>query len=398
VHPGHAQPGAPAWFVSTSDPRLVEGKPSKNPRYLQTRPDLLDPRSAYLAETSMRLLRRMGPDDPLPMPVTAVLPGRRNNPPEPGIRPLAVHNPIHYLELPELFLEFICSMTGKSPSTTGAGSEGALTKGPFNALLPIVDLNNALTAFILCEHSAFITAAGWVGPKYRVDHDVSLLVPEIWCRMGYVEATPKHLLEHGCLERCRDFEHRGRTVLASRLGWRINERFAIRYLGRIFNHPHLVFTEDMLRPELQDRDVFADGMENIVTTHRRVAQYYFADGGIELACPQLRALLHLMRDGTWEGHGLEAPEFRRLFTRDHLLASDWYAERLRAQKDQDEQLALRHLDSLQKFLLRKQYADEAVRLDIAGRERRTRARLEAIRRPDYLDSLRGTLGRQPRLS
>ena len=31
-------------------------------------------------------------------------------------------------------MDFICSLTGKSPSTTGAGSEGALTKGPFNAL------------------------------------------------------------------------------------------------------------------------------------------------------------------------------------------------------------------------------------------------------------------------
>jgi len=50
-----------------------------------------------------------------------------------GIRPLAIYNPIHYQELPELFMDFICSLTGKSPSTTGAGSEGALTKGPFNA-------------------------------------------------------------------------------------------------------------------------------------------------------------------------------------------------------------------------------------------------------------------------
>ena len=74
------------------------------------------------------------------------------------------------------------------------------------------------------------------------------------------------------------------------------------------------------------------------------------------------------------------------------------ADRLRAQKDQDEQLALRHLDSLQKFLLRKQYADEAVRLDIAGREQRARQVLEAIRQPDYLESLRGTIGRQPRFS
>ena len=61
-------------------------------------------------------------------------------------------NPIHYMELPELFMEFICSMTGKSPSTTGAGSEGALTKGPFNALPPIMDLNNALV-FALTGHS-----------------------------------------------------------------------------------------------------------------------------------------------------------------------------------------------------------------------------------------------------
>ena len=37
---------------------------------------------------------------------------------------LAVYNPIHYQELPELFMDFVCSLTGKSPSTTGAGSEG----------------------------------------------------------------------------------------------------------------------------------------------------------------------------------------------------------------------------------------------------------------------------------
>ena len=81
-------------------------------------------------------------------PVNAVMPGRRNNPPDvvAHIRSLAVYNPIHYMELPELFMEYICSMTGKSPSTTGAGSEGALTKGPFNALPPIIDLNNALVA------------------------------------------------------------------------------------------------------------------------------------------------------------------------------------------------------------------------------------------------------------
>ena len=29
---------------------MVDGKPSKNPRYLQKRPDLVNPRDAYLAE------------------------------------------------------------------------------------------------------------------------------------------------------------------------------------------------------------------------------------------------------------------------------------------------------------------------------------------------------------
>src|SRR2546423_6728038 len=120
------------------------------------------------------------------MPVSAVLVGRQNNPADPpaGIRGLAVYNPIHYQELPELFMDFVCSLTGKSPSTTGAGSEGALTKGPFNALRPAADLNNALVGFILTGLAGFSTAAGYIGPKVRVDHDVSLLIPEVWCRLS----------------------------------------------------------------------------------------------------------------------------------------------------------------------------------------------------------------------
>ncbi len=86
--------------------------------------------------------------------------GRRLNPPEAGVRPLCVFGPIHYLELPEALMDLISSLTGKSPSTTGAGSEGALTKGPFNALPPIYDLNSALVSFILTGLPIFSTAAG----------------------------------------------------------------------------------------------------------------------------------------------------------------------------------------------------------------------------------------------
>ncbi|MFM2294204.1 MAG: hypothetical protein RLZZ350_617, partial [Verrucomicrobiota bacterium] len=230
--------GGASYFVSTAHPRLVDGKPSKNPRYLQVRPDLLAPREVHLAEMSTRLRRQIPVGEPVLNPVTAVLPGRRNNPPEPGVRPLACYNPIHFMELPELFMEFICSMTGKSPSTTGAGSEGALTKGPFNALPPIIDLNNALVSFLLTGHHGFVTAAGYVGPKFRVDHDVSLLVPEVWAHLEPSERDPQFLIANHYLDKCEDFEFGGKKVLASRLGYRINIRFVHYFFGRVFNHPH----------------------------------------------------------------------------------------------------------------------------------------------------------------
>jgi hypothetical protein len=390
-----AETGAPDYFVCTAYPRLVDGKPTKNPRYLQKRPDLVRASETYLAEISARLRRRVPPGQPLHTPVTAVLPGRRNNPPDVGVRPLACYNPIHFFELPELFIEVICSMTGKSPSTTGAGSEGALTKGPFNALPPIIDLNNALVSFILTGQHAFVTAAGYVGPHLRVDHDVSLIVPEIWCRMSAEERDPKFLIANRFLERCADYEHGGKKVLASRLGWRINARFVHAFFGRVFNHPHAVFTEAMLKPELQDQAIFADGMDNIVATQRRVAQMYFDDSSLAQACPPLQALLHIMRHDAWEGKTLDHADVRKLFTRENLLASPWYAARLAAKQKVDRALWKRHVECLNQFLRRPNYTDVAENLRIGERLTAARKTLEAVDSPDYPKKLTGTLGAEP---
>jgi len=390
-----ADSGGPDYFVSSAHPRVVDGKPSKNPRYLQRRPDLEHPAEGHLAEMSARLRRRVPLDQPLHTPVSVVLPGRRNNPPEPGIRALACYNPIHYFELPELFMEFICSMTGKSPSTTGAGSEGALTKGPFNALPPIMDLNNALVSWVLTGHHGFVTAAGYVGPKVRVDHDVSLIVPEVFCRMTPEERDPKFLIASHFLERCEDFEHQGKKVLASRLGYRINARFVHAFFGRVFNHPHEIFTEAMLRPELQDPAIFADGMDNIVTTQQRVAEMYFADGSIAQACPPLAALLHIMARDQWQGKGLDHPEVRGLFTRENLLASPWYAARLAAKQKVDRALWRRHVEYLTLFLRKTSHADVAGKMRISDRLARARKTLEVIELPAYPAGLTGTLGAEP---
>ena len=212
----------PDYGVLTSNPRIVDGKPTKNPRYLQNRPDLEDPRKWYLAEIGARLFRRIPLGESVPFPVNTVLPGRRNNPSDrdAGIRPLAVYNPIHYQELPELFMEFVSSLTGKSPSTTGAGSEGALTKGPFNAMPAIIDLNNTLVSYLLTGNPSFTTSAGFIGPKFRFDHDISLLIPEVWSRMFIHERDPRYLIEHGYLEMIDDFEHEGERR-SSPVGWAI---------------------------------------------------------------------------------------------------------------------------------------------------------------------------------
>jgi hypothetical protein len=380
--------------VSSAHPRLVNGKPSTNPRYLEPRPDLANPRGPYLAEMAARLSREIPAGNPVYQPVNAVMAGRRNNPPDPkiGLPPLAVYSPIHYQELPELFMDFICSLTGKSPSTIGFGSEGALTKAPFNALWPIIDLNSALVSAILTGYAGFTTSAGHVGPRFRVDHDISMLAPEIWCRMRVHERDPEFLKANGYLEKVNDFCHNGRKVLASRLGYRITALFVERFLGRIFETPDMVFTEEMLRPDKQDPDQFAAGVDAITEAQRRVAEQYFEDGSIEAACPPLRALLHIMAFGSWQGVGVEDPEVRALLTRESLLESDWYRTRLCAKQWRDIALWKRHLAALESF---EASGREADLIDIAGRLAYARQELARVSCSDYVEELRGTIGADP---
>ncbi|MDF1741830.1 MAG: hypothetical protein P1U86_21895 [Verrucomicrobiales bacterium] len=389
----------PGYMVSSAHPRIVDGVPTANPRYLQNRPDLENPRSEYLGEIGSRLYRRIDEGRPVYNPVHAVLPGRRNNPGEPdkGIRALAVFGPLHYQELPELFMDFVASLTGKSPSTTGAGSEGALTKGPFNALLPVVDLNAAMLSYLMAGYEGFSSAAGYIGPKFRVDHDISLLVPEVWSRMFLHERCPKWLIEHGFLEEMTDFEEDGETVYASRLGYRITSRFVKVFFGRMFSEPSNVFSEEMLRPELQDYEQFVDGIKNITETHQKVAMSYFEDGGIDLAIPPLKALLHIMAHGDYEGKTIHDPEVRELFDREKVLASDWYQERLEAKKDLRMRMMRDHIVCLEEFLHKQNYALEAERLELSTRLDETRASLADFEaNPDvYLKRITGSIGVEP---
>ena len=138
-----------------------------------------------------------------------------------------------------------------------------------------------------------------------------------------------------------------------------------------------------------------DGLDNIISAQKRIAQLYFSDGSIELACPPLRALLHIMLDDKFEGKGLDHPEFRSLFTRESMLASGWYAERLKARQTADIKLWDRHVRSLKAFAAKANYAEEAERLGVSERLARAQHALEMVRSVDYPERLRGTIGVQP---
>jgi hypothetical protein len=230
-----------------------------------------------------------------------------------------------------------------------------------------------------------------------MDHDVSLLVPELWCRLKPEERSAQRLIAAGHLERVEDFTHAGRTVRASRLGWRITHRFLHDYFGRIFDNGTAVFEDQLLRPELQDPAVYADGVENIVEAHRRVAQAYLDDGSIADACPPLAALLMIMASGGWDGHDERDPVFRAMFTREGLLASPWYAARIEHQQRLDIAGWSDRVRYIETFLADPANAVHAQRIGAAERLDHARRMRDMVSAPAWRDHLVGTIGADPTL-
>ncbi|MGB7344134.1 MAG: hypothetical protein WBD20_07965 [Pirellulaceae bacterium] len=385
------------FVVSTAEPRIINGQRTTNPRYLQDRPDMVNFRDTYVAMRGMQLHRGLPVEAPVHAPVGAVLGGRRNNPPDPaaGHRSLAVYSPLHFQELPELIMDYVCSLTGKSPSTTGAGSEGALTKGPFNALMPSIDMNNAIVSMILTELGGFSTAAGHIGPRFQVGHDISLLIPEVWCRMGPKERDPKQMIADGMLEKIEDFDHNGQTIPAGRLGYRITRKFVRTYLARVFDNPSKVFTEEILQPEKQDLDSYADGILYIAEAQQRVAKAYFDDGGYELACPPLQAILDIMAHGDHNGKTINDPEIRELFSREALLESDWYKRRLSEKKQRDIDHWKAFADRIEQKIKDDDARGAVSDLNLKQRLEYAQQNLANAQSPNYEQELIGTLGADP---
>lgn len=139
---------------------------------------------------------------------------------------------------------------------------------------------------------------------------------------------------------------------------------------------------------------FAAGVDAIVETQRRVALNYFEDGSVEAACPPLKALLHILAHGSYQGLGIDAPEFRALFERETMLASEWYQERLRVKQERDIALWQRHASALEAFRSGPANVTGAC-IDLEQRSELVRRELARISSPAYLGELDGTIGADP---
>jgi hypothetical protein len=201
-----------------------------------------------------------------------------------------------------------------------------------------------------------------------------------------------YMIEQGYLEKLEDFEHNGKTVLASRLGYRMTERFVHDHFGKIFDRPMAVLDEAMLKPETQGMAEFIDGINNICEAQQHVAEGYFLDGSVDDACPPLKALLHIMAYGEYEGMSVEDPAIRRMFTRAYLLESDWYKQRLEIKQARDKQLWLQHRDYLEKQIQQLDDDEEGRQQRLAERIIETDRLIDVVSDSDYLERLYGTLG------
>ena len=106
----------------------------------------------------------------------------------------------------------------------------------------------------------------------------------------------------------------------------------------------------------------------------------------------MKALLHIMVDGSFESKTIRDAEIRNLFTKESLLASDWYTDRLRLRQLREQQLWQRHVQSLETFFNSNEFPEEKISMNISGRLEKSRQRLSTVLSAEYLTELQGTLG------
>ena len=98
-----------------------------------------------------------------------------------------------------------------------------------------------------------------------------------------------------------------------------------------------------------------------------------------------------MANGSFEGKAITDPAIRSMFTRDYLLQSDWYQERLKIKQQRDGMLWQQHRDYILQRISETEQTDSFDQT-LIHKLTATERMLAQILHPSYLESLQGTLG------
>jgi hypothetical protein len=99
-----------------------------------------------------------------------------------------------------------------------------------------------------------------------------------------------------------------------------------------------------------------------------------------------------MAEGSYQGKTIDDPSIREMFTRDHLLQSDWYKERLKIKQQREAALWQRNLDYIEQKMDKVSESELDLWSDLQQRMERAEEMLAWVNSDAYLEQLQGTLG------
>jgi hypothetical protein len=98
-----------------------------------------------------------------------------------------------------------------------------------------------------------------------------------------------------------------------------------------------------------------------------------------------------MAYGHYEGKTVDDPSIRAMFTREVLLQSDWYRERLHIKQQREYALRLRHCEYIRQRLNETEPTETWHRV-LTEKLKTAERMLAEVGEPDYFEKLSGTLG------
>ena len=97
---------------------------------------------------------------------------------------------------------------------------------------------------------------------------------------------------------------------------------------------------------------------------------------------------------TTQGWDLDSPEFRGLFTRESVMESDWYAERLDAKQSAALKRATAGLAAIELFVSTPGNEEPTARLGMPTRVEAAKAEVARFSSAEFREQILGTVGGQ----